>query len=266
MDHRAALVFTAILAGCTSNGQRIDRVAESAGLSRTIYRGAAFPALIYMRSLPVGPAAADAPLIVFLEGDGQPWPDGREPALDPTTERPIALDLLLQTHQPAAYVTRPCYHDLQTKACTVDVWTNGRYSEEVVTSMTASVREALRLASKRKVILVGYSGGGVLAVLIGERLENVAAVVTIAASLDTDAWTQHHQYLSLSQSLNPARSQLPHHWPEIHLHGANDDNVPTQTTAAYFERYPSARQRVIDGYDHVCCWVDNWSQLMQWPR
>ena len=44
--------------------------------------------------------------------------------------------------------------------------------------------------------------------LIAERLENVTAVVTIAANLDTDAWTEHHKYLPMSQSLKDKRMVL----------------------------------------------------------
>ena len=50
----------------------------------------------------------------------------------------------------------------------------------------------------REVTFVGYSGGGVLAVLIAERLDNVAGVITVGANLDTDAWTEHHGYLPLT--------------------------------------------------------------------
>jgi hypothetical protein len=99
--------------------------------------------------------------------------------------------------------------------------------------------------------------------LIAERLDNVAAVVTVGADLDIDAWTQHHGYLPLTGSLNPASSTFAHPWPELHLYGALDTVVPLATTAAYFARFPHAQRRVMDGYDHVCCWVEHWPALWQ---
>jgi pimeloyl-ACP methyl ester carboxylesterase len=173
--------------------------------------------------------------------------------------------MLMRSPAPAAYVTRPCYHDLRSDKCNVELWTGARYSSEVVDSMAATVREAQRRSGATKVALVGYSGGGTLAVLIAERLDNVAMVTTIAANLDTDAWTEHHKYLPMSQSLNPALSNRPHPWPELHLRGANDLVVPAATTARYFARYPQAQQRTIEGFDHVCCWVRDWPDLSATP-
>jgi pimeloyl-ACP methyl ester carboxylesterase len=129
--------------------------------------------------------------------------------------------------------------------------------------MTAAVRTAAARANSGKVVLVGYSGGGVLAVLLAERLDNVAAVITVGADLDIEAWTQHHGYLPLTGSLNPASSTAAHPWPEIHLYGARDAVVPVATTAAYFARFPHAQRKVMADYDHVCCWVEHWPALWQ---
>lgn len=257
---KGALATIVFLAGCSSPGQLLDRRAEGAGLQRIRAETGQFPSLIYMRR-PAGEAVPSAPLLVFIEGDGIPWRNGREPSADPTTRKALALELLLHSPAPAAYVTRPCYHGLHSDKCTVEQWTGARYSEAIVANMVDTVREARRLSGAKQVSLIGYSGGGVLALLIAERLEHVASVVTIAANLDTDAWTEHHQYLPLSQSLNPSRSKHEHPWPEWHLQGANDVTVPSATTAAYFARYPQARRQVIESYDHTCCWLRDWEQL-----
>ena len=57
-------------------------------------------------------------------------------------------------------------------------------------------------------------------------------VITVGANLDTDAWTQHHGYLPLTGSLNPAASTAKHPWPEAHLYGGRDTIVPASTTFA----------------------------------
>lgn len=257
------VAFTILLAtgiligGCASPGQRLDRRARAGGLEVVHVSAGRFPSVIYMKHA-ADAAAPDTTLTVFLESDGVPWRGGRQPSADPTTHRPLALELLIRSPAPAAYITRPCYHGLHSDKCTAEHWTGARYSSEIVDSMAATVREAQHRLRATEVALVGYSGGGTLAVLIAERLENVARVVTIAANLDTDAWTEHHKYLPLSQSLNPALSDRPHEWPELHLRGSNDAVVPAASTARYFARYPRAQQRTIEDFDHVCCWVRDW--------
>jgi pimeloyl-ACP methyl ester carboxylesterase len=254
-----ALILFALLTGCASNGQRIDRLAAAAGMNRIAAESGGYGSYIYMKRA----AAQSAPgqLTVFLEGDGRPWENGRQPSIDPTTGNPVSLQLLLRTPSMAAYVTRPCYHDLRGPRCTPERWTMARYAEDIVSSITTAVRIARREAGAKQVVLVGYSGGGTLAVLVAERLENVAGVVTISANLDVDAWVRHHGYLPLTGSLNPALSERSHPWPELHLHGAKDAVVPVATTAHYFERYPAAKQIVMEQHDHVCCWVDEWPTL-----
>jgi len=255
---RIILVALTVLAGCASPGLKIDERATAAGLERIDVQ-AEFPSLIYMKRAP--DRSAGQPLLVFLEGDGIPWRAGIIPSLDPTTHNPVALDLLINSPAPSAYVTRPCYHGLRGRNCTTEQWTSGRYSAAVVESMIVAVREAQRRLGEREIVLIGFSGGGVLAVLIAERLKGVRAVVTLAANLDIDAWTSHHGYLRLSQSLNPSRSQLPHPWTEVHLQGADDKVTPASTTTAYFERFPQAQRKIIAAYDHVCCWVRDWEAL-----
>jgi len=137
----------------------------------------------------------------------------------------------------------------------------GRYSDEIVKSMSEAVRAAAAQAKARSVVLIGYSGGGVLAVLIAERLDNVAGVVTVGANLDIEAWTRQHGYLSLTGSLNPAASTAEHRWPETHLYGARDTTVPPATADAYFKRFPNAKRQIVDANDHLCCWVEQWAEL-----
>jgi len=263
-----AVLVSLLLSGCTSSGQRLNERAREAGLEIVRVTAGEFPSTVYLkRSAGADHATASSdskPLKVFLESDGLPW-RGRTPSDDPTPRQPVALEMLMRSPAPAAYITRPCYSGLRSDKCNFELWTGARYSSEVVESMVATVREAQRRAGAERVALIGYSGGGTLAVLIAERLENVASVITVAANLDTDAWTDHHEYLRLSQSLNPALSEKPHPWPELHLRGADDRVVPPTTTEKYFSRYPQAQQQTIDGFDHICCWVRDWRILSETP-
>jgi hypothetical protein len=257
MHRYAPFLLALFLAGCATNAVRIDRLATTLGLSRSVVEAGGFRSLVYVSN---AAAPQERALTIFIEGDGVPWVGGREPSLDPTTGDPIALKLLGATPPPTAYVTRPCYNEMSAPRCTPERWTMERYSAEIVASMTEVVRRAAEQAHARSVMLVGYSGGGVLAVLIAERLDNVAAVVTVGANLDVDAWTRYHGYLPLTGSLNPTASTAQHPWPETHLYGVHDENVPPATTDAYFKRFPSAKRR-LEANDHVCCWVEQWPEL-----
>jgi pimeloyl-ACP methyl ester carboxylesterase len=258
----ALVLLLPLLQACISNAQRIDDRARAAGLVRSIVTGEGYRHVVYS-NLPASTSTSQ-PLVIFLEGDGRPWTDdGQQPSSDPTTRNPLALELMIRTTAPSMYVGRPCYQQLMDAGCAPRLWTGGRYSEDVVASMASVIRSSATARSAPGVTLVGYSGGGVLAVLIAERVEHIDAVITIGANLDLDGWSEAHGYLPLTESLNPARSERPHPWPEIHYHGANDRIVPPATATAYFARYPAARHEVIDGYDHTCCWVDAWPAMFK---
>ena len=196
--------------------------------------------------------------VVFIEGDGRPWvAGGTLPARDPSPLDALAFDLMLATPASASYLTRPCYFDTWTAACAVETWTSERYSDAVV----ASLAEAIGTTTdpERPLILVGYSGGGALAVLLAAELESVDGIVTVAGLLDTDAWTSHHGYEPLSGSLNPAAVM-----PEViqlHLHGAADAVVPVEQTRRAVAESSSSSLRIFDDYDHVCCWRRDWPEI-----
>ena len=247
------------IVGCASNAQRIDALARSAQLQRYVIESNQLPSVVYLRAS----QGSNQRLLIFIEGDGVPWRAGIAPNTDPTTREPLALELMMRTPGDAAYIGRPCYQRVVTERCTSDLWTSARYSTEIVHAMSLAVKDAMSRTKAEDLVLVGYSGGGVLASLIAEQLGRVTAVITIAANLDIDAWAKHHNYLPLSRSMNPALSTHPHPWNEIHMEGTEDDVVPSATRDSYFERYPRARRWVLERHEHKCCWVDEWKELWE---
>jgi len=208
---------------------------------------------------------AEGPLTIYLEGDGQPWRSG-QPAADPTGKHLLALALMLQDQAPSAYVTRPCYHAVvMPDACDVELWTGARYGAAVVAAVRSAIVDAEReLGGGRGLRLVGYSGGGVLALLVAAELGRAdVQVVTVAANLDTQAWSDHHRVLPLSLSRNPA-TDLPDQLPytAVHLIGSADTIVPPQTLAGFKRRYPGHEYREFPGFDHQCCWASQWQQIL----
>lgn len=222
-------------------------------------QGTDYRHVVYRRS--AGAAARSDLLLVVVDGDGSPWVQGA-PARDPTPRRPLALGLLGRAPMDGIYLGRPCYHGQHAApGCTSALWTGARYSAAVVESMAAAARRELERSGHGRVLLVGYSGGGVLAMLLAPRLPHVAGVVTIAANLDVDAWAAHHRYLPLDGSLDPARLDIAGDWGEWHLVGGRDGVVPYRTVARYLARRSAARTRIYPDFDHVCCWEGEWPAI-----
>lgn len=199
---------------------------------------------------------------IYLEGDGRPWRNRTQINDDPSPRYPLALHLMSVDPNPAWYLTRPCYHGLGEN-CQSDLWTWGRYSEEVVDSMAAALTNLLAtIDSQKNVTLLGYSGGATLALLLAERVQDIDSVVTVAGNLDIDAWTERHGYTPLHRSLNPAQQKLPRHVRYLHYAGSEDRNIPPTLGQAVHSQ-PGHHLEVIEGFDHRCCWVERWPAILE---
>jgi hypothetical protein len=233
------------------------RTALNAGLTPAIVQGTMFQHVTFVR-----PTPAAGPWYVFIEGDGSPWSGGgTRVSDDPTPHHPLALTLAAQTPASIMYLGRPCYFQARSDAaCRPSAWTSERYSGQIVTSMSAVINRYVAANPSRRVVLIGYSGGGVLAVLIAP-LVHASAVVTIAANLDVEAWARWHQYTPLSGSLNPAAQpqlESPHEW---HLVGDRDAVVPPRLSQRYLERVSPDHVWHYTSFDHVCCWAQQWPSI-----
>ncbi|WP_349431438.1 hypothetical protein Q9L42_016600 [Methylomarinum sp. Ch1-1] len=215
-------------------------------------------------------AAAQQPshqdnLHIYIDGDGTPWMRGRWPTSDPTARNPMILKILQADPSPAILLGRPCYHGLgESNACDVRYWTSHRYAQAVVDSMKTALRRWAAKTSHPKLTLIGFSGGGVLSVLMSYDLKEVETLITVAANLDVAAWSRQHNYRPLPQSLNPVDSPpLPARIRQIHFAGLRDQNVPAAIIKHYSERQHSAQFHPLPEFDHHCCWAENWSDLLK---
>lgn len=255
----ACLVCT--LSACATPAQRIDRLAASSGFQRLVVAGAPFDHLVYVKS--ANPAPQSGELHVYVEGDGTPWITHHLVARDPTPRRPLMLKLMALDPGPALYLGRPCYFGLM-RHCASRYWTGARYSETVVHSMIVALDNVRRqLGLHGKIDLLGYSGGGTLAMLLAPRLKETSSVVTIAANLDVRGWTRLHGYSPLADSLDPAdEAPLPARIAQIHLVGEEDRNVPPAITRAGVARQRNATIISYPHYNHHCCWERVWRSVL----
>jgi pimeloyl-ACP methyl ester carboxylesterase len=112
-----------------------------------------------------------------------------------------------------------------------------------------------------EIVWLGYSGGGTLAVLLAPRLPQSVAVITVAANLDIDAWTDAHGDQRLIGSLNAARQPpLADRVVQIHYAGGRDRLVPVDIVRRGVSG--SGRLVVEPEFDHVCCWQAAWPQIL----
>ncbi|QKE63680.1 dienelactone hydrolase family protein [Aquipseudomonas campi] len=269
LSHLLPLFGLALLAACASFPSPDERRQQAAALAQGQHwqslelQAGAFRLQAYVPRA----ASASEELTIYLEGDGFAWLNARQPSPDPTPLDPLALRLALaQPDGHAAYLGRPCqYLDGERPPCQKRYWTQARFAEEVVHSLDQAADQLKVRAGAQRLVLVGYSGGGALALLLAARREDVARVVTVAGNLDHLAWTRHHRVTPLQDSLNPATLR-PHlaGVEQIHLLGEQDRVIPPRLVEAFVAGYPPghrAQVRMLAGYDHRCCWAENWAQL-----
>jgi len=201
-------------------------------------------------------------LTVYIDGDGNP-----QETTDPSPQNPVAQRLAAQDRG-AWVVGRPCYQLEQPNVdCTPQVWRGARYGESVLLAMTKVIQQLLAHTGHQSIRLVGYSGGGTLAVLLSDRLPSVIEVITLAAPLDLAAWARARGSLPPEASLDPLR----HHQTGgasgmtryTHLVAGRDSVVPMGQATAYSLRFPEEQFHTFPLYDHVCCWLRDWSDILK---
>ncbi|MBU6498935.1 MAG: alpha/beta hydrolase [Rhodospirillales bacterium] len=269
MKRCAALVVLLLLAGCVavpSLAQRrahADALAARAGWRREMIAADPFTLAAYVPAT----RRRAATLTVYLEGDGLAWIDPSTPSADPTPTDPLALRLALRDPSAAAYLARPCQFvgPGERRACSAKYWTSHRFAPEVIRATSQAVDRLKQRFNARRVILVGYSGGGAVAALVAAGRRDVSRLITVAGDLETRVWTQEHEASPLTGSLNPADA-----WrelrdiPQTHFVGGKDDVVGEAVARAYAARFrtgPAPEIVVLAGFDHHCCWEEAWPAL-----
>ena len=214
-------------------------------------------------------------LTIYIEGDGLAWLTRALPSDDPTPNNPLGLELALRhPNNAVAYLARPCQNvdRADWEHCREEFWTRRRFSPEIVEASAQAIDTLKARSGADEIILVGYSGGGAIAALVAANRRDVVHVISVAGNMDTVAWTALHRVEPLTGSLNPADFwEKLQAIPQLHFVGGKDRVIPQAITEAYMSRFPSGAKpesRFIAGYDHVCCWVETWPELIRtiWPR
>ncbi len=263
------MIIAAAAAGCVDAGIEAKRIAQSSELSFRLVDAGPFRLASYAKL----EAGAGDSLVVYIEGDGRAWITRTRPSDDPTPGDPLALRLAARDDaSDVVYLARPCQFvsGPDRRSCDPKYWSIARYSAEVVAGMNRAVDAMMAAAGKSRLELIGYSGGGAVATLIAAQRRDVIRVVTVAADLDTAFWTATQHVTPLLQSLNPAdfSAELAQ-TPQIAFLGGRDTIVPPAVAEHYAARFPRGAPvslQVLPDFDHSCCWVEAWPELLRRAR
>ncbi|MET0123247.1 MAG: alpha/beta fold hydrolase [Candidatus Thiodiazotropha sp. 6PLUC9] len=253
----AALLFAT---ACSSPSERFDQQASTLGLHKQKLEGDGFTHTIYKNS----PADDSSELHVYFGGDGTPWIDGKVIAWDPTPRNPVGLRLMALDDTPSIYLGRPCYHGSSgSSACSPILWTYERYSRTVTESMASVLQKIVEQGKYRDLVLIGFSGGGGIAMFLAAEFPQTRQVVTLAGNLDIEAWTHLHDYDKLIGSENPkSMPPLPEEIQQYHLAGGKDENIPPWMIEAAVQAQSNSQFITVEEFTHGCCWEKIWKRML----
>lgn len=194
-----------------------------------------------------GRPRSSAELVVYLEGDGRGVIRGQV-SQDPTPSKAMGFELAKSDPSAAVlYLARVGqFQPAQTGKKYQQYWSNKRLSEESVQAANHAIDQAKTRIGAQRIHLVGYSGGGGLAVLLAERRQDVVSLATVAGLLDINWWVREKNFQPLTGSLNPA-DQAAHisHIPQVHFYGAEDSIIPPAMSAHFQTLAPFRAKRFL---------------------
>lgn len=261
-----------ILPGCATLAPdpylAADRLAEAHDFSKRYLDTGAFRLLSYQRL-----AAPDQTVNIYLEGDGAAWQTRTRLASDPTPRQQLVLELAaLDPAAKVVYLARPCQYVIREGmggGCGPDLWSSARFGEETVAGVDRAIDLILAATKASRLNLIGYSGGGALAVLVAARREDVVSLRTIAGNLDHRKFTSYHRISPLSDSLNPIDvATAVERIPQLHFVGEEDDIVPGVITEGFLARQTPdrcAEMVRVEGVRHHQGWPTAWPELLSRP-
>ncbi len=211
----------------------------------------------------------DLPYVFYIEGDGAAFNGKYRVSHNPTPRNQMMLKLAAIDDRPnVVYVGRPCQYTPMSlnPTCTNQYWTGKRLSDDSVQSLN----EVINSINKHngKFSLIGYSGGGGIAILIAARNHNVKDIITIAGNLDTQSFVTFHNVTPMIGSLNPIDyvNQV-RDIPQLHLSGEKDKVIPPFIADKFVQAASSicVKQQIFEDVTHRDGWTKIWEYVYTKP-
>ncbi len=204
--------------------------------------------------------------VVYIEGDGFITRFGNSPSSNPTPRNHLALKLAVRDEREnVIYVARPCQYTpmKMNPNCTPEYWTNKRFSEYCVDNINNVINSVA--AKAKNIHLVGFSGGGGMAILVAAKNKKIKDITTVAGNLDIVGFVKYRKNTPLVGSLNPIDYvEKVKNIPQIHFVGSKDTVVPFFIADSFVRKSNSScvKYKIINGNSHEKGWVEVWRNLL----
>jgi predicted esterase len=264
------IMALAFLTSCASVVREMNQqeLSEIYGLERVVVKGGDFFLTTYQKI-----SNRNLPYVFYIEGDGAAFNGKYKVSANPTPKRQMLIKLAAMDDRPnVIYIARPCQYTQMSynPLCTYDTsfWTNKRLSEEVIYSVDEVIKKINFHGLKYSI--VGFSGGGAVAVLVAARNPySVKDIITVAGNLDIDSFVAYHRVSPMIGSINPITyvGQVQH-IPQLHLSGGQD-KIVTPLIADKFIQAASEKncmqQKIFENVDHTHGWDKVWDFVLKMP-
>ena len=266
------LVLTVSILGCTTLPACMDRasfaknIASKAGFTKEYIKAGDFTLMTYQRF-----NKRSDTISIYIEGDGRAWETKHRLSGDPTPSNPVALRLAaVDPADNIAYIARPGQYPLSGfPECDSRYWSGRRFSPEALESINRAIDILKEKSGAKYLELVGYSGGGAIAVLIVARRSDVVAFRTVAGNLNSNALCAYHHVSQLDGSMDPLDvAQKVAHIPQRHFVSSRDKVVPFAIAKSFVTMEGDQdyeRITIVDGLSHNDGWYKRWKGLLLIP-
>ncbi len=261
----AIIATLVLLSSCqTPSYDTPPSIIELDGFEKVLVKGEEFWITTYQKI-----ENKSAPYVFYIEGDGAAFVNKYRVSNNPTPRKQMLLNLAAMDKRPnVVYVARPCQYtpmELNPK-CNSSYWTVKRSSDDSVTAINDVINKIN--SNHHKFSIVGYSGGGAIAVLVASRNNMVKDIITIAGNLDHLAFTDHHGVNPMTSSLNPIDyAKSINNVPQLHISGGEDKIVPPFIAENYVKKSNSVcvKQKIFPNINHRSGWDKVWEYIYTAP-
>ncbi len=255
------LIATLLLSACATSPEFIS---EKHGFNKVMLKGGDFVITTFQRI-----SDKNKPYIFYIEGDGNAFINKYTVSTNPTPRKQMLFRLAAMDKRPnIVYIGRPCQYTpekLNPKCESNKYWTSKRLSDDSVEAINDVINN---INNGHKFKLIGFSGGGGIAVLVAARNHMVKDIITIAGNLDHVAFTKSHNVTPMFESLNPIEFvERIKHIPQLHLSGAKDKIIKPFIAKKFVEKTPStcAKQTIYKNISHNQGWQKIWESVYTQP-
>lgn len=264
------VILSYLLMSCKTVSQRTakaDEIALGYGFTKALVKTDTFLLTSYLKLQDKKQSTH-----IYIEGDGFAWVTKSQISLNPTPTKPMLLRLAtLDPHPNVVYIARPCQYTLlrEDPNCSSQYWSGKRFAPEVISSVNQAISKTIGNQDNKVIELIGYSGGGAVAILAAGQRHDVGSIRTIAGNLDHVAFSNYHHITPLSGSLNPIDVAANIATiPQYHFTGQRDTIIPVSIAEGFKNKSGDSKcisLLTVEGVSHERGWEIVWKDLLKRP-